>query len=92
MVLCTMCKKCIHNKCCGMKGALKDNFGFICPKCAGVWVENKMMKKEIALGQDEKFEIVERFCYLGDTISEKSIEKTYRANIKSLRTECLDIW
>ena len=51
-----------------MKGALKDNFGFICPKCAGVGVENTMKKKEIALGQGGKFEIVERFCYLGDMI------------------------
>jgi hypothetical protein len=67
-VLCTMCKKWIHNKCCGVKGALKDNSGFLCPKCAGGRVENTVVKKEIALGQGGKFEIVERFCYLGDMI------------------------
>ena len=60
LVLCTTCKKWIHKKCCRMKGALKDNFGFICSKCAGVGMENTMKKKEIVLDQGGKFEIVER--------------------------------
>jgi len=67
-VLCTGCKKWIHNKCSGVKGALKDHAGFVCRHCIDGTVENTVVKKEIALGQEGKFEIVDKFCYLGDMI------------------------
>ena len=86
-VLCTTCKKWIHNKCCGMKGTLKDNFDFICSKCVGVWAESTMMKKEVALGQDGKFETVERFCYLGDMIGSGGGAEEALQNKSKMRLE-----
>ncbi len=69
LVLCVRCKKQIHNRCSGVKGALNDNTGFVCPRCVDGTVEKTVRKqKQIALGQEEKFEIVERFCHLGDIL------------------------
>ena len=51
LVLCTRNKKWIHNKCSGVTGAMKDNTGFVRPRCA----DGTVMKKEIALDQERKF-------------------------------------
>ena len=93
MALCTRCKKWVHNKCSGGKGILKDNTGFVCPRCAAGSVESTAMKKEIALGQEGRFEVVERFCYLGDMIgSGGGAEEASRTRVRcawSKFNECL---
>ena len=40
----------------------------MCPQCADGTVDNAVVKMEIVLGQEGKFEIVEKFCYMGDMI------------------------
>ena len=64
-VLCTKCKILIHNKCNGVTVALKETTGFVCPQCTDGTVDNAVIKKEIVLGQEGKFEILNKLCYFG---------------------------
>ena len=66
-VFCGKCEKWIHKRCSGVKDVLQANNDFICPPCTSGGVANLGARKEVMSGSD-KFEAVEKFCYLGDTI------------------------
>ena len=70
---CTACKKWIHKKCSGIKGRLREGYGYNCPKCVdGVPSTGEMEEEaELTLGQDGKLECVEKFCYLGDMLGSR---------------------
>ena len=88
-ILCTRCKKLIHNKCSGVADALKDNLGFVCTQCTDGTVVKSVVKKEmelIGLGQMGKFVIVERLYYLGDMIeSGRAAEEASRTRVEYIQ-------
>jgi len=72
---CTRCRKWIHKKCSGIKGALKEGNNYRCPMCQGqasnrgvVIVEERELELPGGEEGNKKVECVTKFCYLGDMI------------------------
>src|SRR5207244_12487596 len=68
---CTGCKKWIHKKCSGIKGALKERSNYRCTVCKGQTGSTEGAKSpELLLGGEGGggLECVTQFCYLGDMI------------------------
>src|SRR5437870_3971404 len=68
---CTGCKKWIHKKCSGIKGALKEGSNYRCTVCKGQTGSTEGVKgPELFLGGEGGggLECVTKFCYLGDMI------------------------
>ena len=68
---CTGCKKWIHKKCSGIKGALKEGSNYRCTVCKGQTGSTEGVKgPELLLGGEGGggLEYVTKFCYLGDMI------------------------
>jgi len=65
---CTSCQKCVHNKCSGIKGSMsKVAKSFICRGCLNV--VTSAGRTNVDIGASAKLELVDKFCYLGDTLS-----------------------
>ena len=62
-IRCTQCVQWVHARCSRVKGSLKKvESSFICSKCKG----------ELSLHIDgHEYEIVDKFCYLGDMLSQE---------------------
>ena len=65
-IKCSGCKKWIHKKCSGIKGALKEGSNYRCTVCKGQTISTEgVMGLELLLSGEE---CVTKFCYLGDMI------------------------
>ena len=72
-IRCNRCRFWVHARCSGVKGGLgKVKRTFICKKCGDGGVEGGMREENEENGREVKvfdgMEVVEHFCYLGDTI------------------------
>ena len=69
-IQCTACQKWIHRKCSGIKGKLKEGTGYRCSVCEGRGQSkgDDKVVVELELGESDKLECVNKFCYLGDMI------------------------
>ena len=66
-VQCTVCKKCIHKRCSGVRGDLsRVDDGFMCRGCDGTIQEVDLAEDLMVEG--ETYECIKSFCYLGDTL------------------------
>ena len=70
-IQCSACLSWVHKRCSGIKSSLKpDVCGFVCGVCLGVCGDGADGSLEhLSLKGGEALECVDRFCYLGDTIS-----------------------
>jgi hypothetical protein len=81
-ILCRVCGKWIHKRCSGVAGKLRD-VDFQCSQCTRGPESKAQDKQEIVLGTGGTLEIVDRFCYLGDMISEGGgAEEASRARVQ----------
>ena len=68
-IYCAGCAHWVHKKCSGVIGSLKSNPNYHCSRCKGTArpIDGKP-RNELLLMQDKKLDVVDSFCYLGDTI------------------------
>ena len=65
---CTSCQKWVHKKCSGIKGSMsKVAKSFICRGCLNP--VTSAGRTSVDIGASAKFELVDKFCYLGDMLS-----------------------
>ena len=69
-IYCAGCSHWVYKKCSGVTGSLKSNPDYRCSRCKGTArpIDGRP-HNEWLLMQDKKFDVVDSFCYLGDTIS-----------------------
>ena len=68
-IFCGGCKRWVHKKCSGIKGALRPDPEFRCARCLGTArAIDEREVSEVEVG-NEKLEVVPEFCYLGDMLS-----------------------
>ena len=67
--MCASCKKWTHKRCSGIKGRLKVDLNYRCPICLQGGKDEKVEESVLFLGNDEKLECVDRFCYLSDMLA-----------------------
>ena len=81
-IYCGYCKKWIHKRC-GVVGNIEKLVNFKCRNCAVVRVKVVDELKQFVLGNAEKVEVVEKFCYLGDVIGKGGgAEEASRARVR----------
>ena len=68
-IYCAGCSHWVHKKCSGVIGSLKSNPDYRCSRCKGTArpIDGRP-HNELLLMQDKKQDVVDSFCYLGDTI------------------------
>ena len=68
-IFCAGCSHRVHKKCSGVIGSLKSNPDYHCSRCKGnACPIDGRPHNELLLMQDKKLDVVDSFCYLGDTI------------------------
>jgi hypothetical protein len=69
-IKCQLCKKWIHKRCSGLKGRLTEGMNFSCDTCIGKQKKQIGLTKavDVVVMQDDSFERVDKFRYLGDVI------------------------
>ena len=68
-ILCLGCRKWVHKRCSGIKGSLRSCGDFICKTCSTITGDTNPSATSISIGSEE-FEVVSKFCYLGDVIGQ----------------------
>jgi len=67
-IQCTICKKCVHRKCSGIKGCMyKVMKSFICRRCVNPLTGTG--RSSIDIGGYANLELVDNVCYLGHILS-----------------------
>ena len=68
-IFCSGCSYWVHKKCSGIKGALKTNHDYQCSRCLGLArpIDNRPIR-EWYLDEENKLDVVDSFCYLGDMV------------------------
>ena len=68
-IYCAGCSHWVHKKCSGVTSSLKSNPDYRCSRCKGTArpIDGRH-HNEWLLMQDKKLDVVDSFCYLGDTI------------------------
>ena len=68
-IYCAGCSHWVHKKCSGVIGSLKLNPDYRCGRCKGTArpIDGRP-HNEWLIVQDKKLDVVDSFCYLGDTI------------------------
>ena len=67
-VQCTSSQKWVHKKCSGIKGSMyKVMMSFICRGCLHPVISTG--HRSVDIGASANLEVVDKFCYLGDTLS-----------------------
>ena len=68
-IYCAGCSHWVHKKCSGVIGSLKSNPDYRCIRCKGTArpIDGRP-HNEWLLMQNKKLDVVDSFCYLGDTI------------------------
>ena len=95
-IYCAGCSHWVHKKCSGVTGSLKSNLDYRCSRCKGTAhpIDGRP-HNEWLLMQDKKLDVVDSFCYLGDTIGANVINLTCPfihhtwANIQHVYPHCL---
>ena len=69
-IQCTTCVKWVHRRCSEIAGSLQAvRAVFVCKRCRGVLPQRSTVGEgEHFMLDGEKYEVVSRFCYLGDMI------------------------
>ena len=68
-IICSTCKLWVHKRCSGIKTALKEDPGYVCPRCQGrVRPIDGRPITEVPV-DNTQLEVVDRFVYLGDKLS-----------------------
>ena len=66
-IQCTGCQKWVHKRCSGVRGRLQaESSTFMCRRCKGEVPH--MEEEDDVVVEGESFEVVEKFCYLGDMV------------------------
>jgi hypothetical protein len=82
-IQCTACRAWIHSRCSGVTGKLTSVVGYTCKRCVDGVPSDIVGLKEVSIGQNDKLECVEKFCYLGDMIgSGGGSEEAARARVR----------
>ena len=68
-IYCSSCKKWIHRGCSGVVGSLGKIGNFMCRNCTAGGVRVVDVVKQFVLGNNDRMEVVEKFCYLGQGFS-----------------------
>ena len=69
-IKCTTCNMWIHKRCSGIRGSLsRATSDFVCKSCSGHLAQPRVQDMEDLMIEGERFENVQSFCYLGDTLS-----------------------
>ena len=67
-IQCSSCQKWVHKKCSDIKGSMsKVAKSFICRGCLNP--VTSAVRTSVDIGASAKFELVDKFCYLGDMLS-----------------------
>ena len=68
-IFCGRCEHWVHKRCSGVKGKLKNDPDFICPRCADLSrpIDGRVLTEVAVDGKN--LEVVDQFCYLGDMIA-----------------------
>ena len=66
-IFCQLCRWWMHKRCSGFEGKLKVDSKFKCQTCINQQTDRAKDSPCIKLN-DQSLEIVEKFCYLGDTV------------------------
>jgi hypothetical protein len=94
-IQCTRCEKWVHGRCSGVKGRLvKQDGSFVCKRCksrdrnqngfSSNDQDGAMASRVMDVGSEMNVEKVEKFCYLGDTISVGGgVDQAVTARIRS---------
>src|SRR3989441_1602792 len=90
-ICCSSCKKWIHKRCSGVVGSL-DKIGiFMCRNCTAGGVKVVDEVKQFVLGNNDKIEVVGKFCYLGDVIGKGGgAEETSIARVRGAWGKFMD--
>ena len=66
---CSRCKHWVHARCSGLTGKIRKDPGYVCPRCRGLArpIDGRPVT-EVVVG-DQTLDVVDEFCYLGDTLS-----------------------
>ena len=68
-IQCSECTMWVHHRCCGITGKLVADPNYRCPRCCGnACPIDKRVTTEVLLN-GEKLDVVDSFCYLGDSSS-----------------------
>jgi len=69
-IKCTGCEKWIHKRCSGVAGRLQEAVAstYICRKCSGGMDVSAKNDGIFKLNENDKLELVSKFCYLGDML------------------------
>ena len=83
-ILCEGCGLWVHKKCSGVRGKIRSDPDFRCKRCLGLArpIDGRPVKHVML--DDHKLDVVDTFCYLGDTICpEGSCEASTIARVRS---------
>ena len=70
-VKCQLCKHWVHKRCSKIKGRLQNVKDFKCRACVDKELGVNQVDEIVVTCGGEKLEVVDRFCYLGDTIGSR---------------------
>ena len=68
---CKFCKHWVHKRCSKVRGRLQKNEGFKCSSCRDKELGIRQGEEIVVECGDQILEVVDRFCYLGDTIGSR---------------------
>ena len=68
-IICSTCKPWVHKTCSGIKTALKEDPGYVCPRCQGIVPPIDGRPITDVPVDNTKLEVVDTFVYLGDKLS-----------------------
>ena len=68
-IFCNSCAHWTHKNCSGIVGKLKPDPSFVCPRCCGLARPIDCRTVTEVLLNGEKLDVVDCFCYLGDSVS-----------------------
>ena len=74
-IQCTAGRAWIRKRCSGVTGKLTGVVGYTCKRCVDVILVDSVGLKEVSIGQNDKSECVEKFCYLGDMIGSGGVQR-----------------
>ena len=84
-IKCGSCKQWVHKRCSGVTETFKGGLGdFVCVACVGRTSRQSVARDVPSLMDDGKFELVNRFRYLGDVVGAGGgAEEASRARVRS---------
>src|SRR5580698_5591187 len=91
-IYCVLCKKWIHKAYSGMKGKMTANANFQCSKCTIGDSDDTTELKELLIGNTDKVDCIDMFCYLGDVIGDGGgVEEASRARVRCAWSKFMEL-